>query len=210
MRLTEAELAIRNGSERSRTAAGSQSKRGRVPVLSDEALLATTRRWNQQRGRPPTAPELIAAAGGCQRQRALRAIRQLRAELAEVPTPSVPAIPDDLRHALDAFAVRVLERAATERAEQQAQYARDAERQQLARDTKTKQRAEQIVLLRRRLADAEHLQQELLTAQRQLRTELEAAHAQTQRAAALAEERQRLLDTLLIKPASRTQARTSP
>lgn len=188
---------VPNGSERIGTGRGSEARTGRQPFLSDEALLEKARLLNQQHGRPPTAPELIDAAGGCQKQRALRCIQQLRVELAERAARSVLVLPKPLRDDLDAFAARVLDRAAEQLAEKQAQSDLDTERKVLAAREEVEQLTEQLSAVRIRLADTEHLHQELLAAQRQLRTELDEANGRAHRASAIAEERQRLLDELL-------------
>lgn len=160
-------------------------------------MLSKARQLNQQHGRPPTAPELISAAGGCQKQRALRCIQQLRVELAEKAVRSILILPKPLRDDLDAFVGKVLDRAAEQLSEKHAQSDLDTERKLLAAREEVEQLAEQLAAVRARLADAEHLQQELLAAQRQLRAELDDANGRAHRASAIAEERQRLLDDLL-------------
>lgn len=186
---------VRNGSEPFGT--GSESRGGRVPFISDEALVEKARQLNQQHGRPPTATELINSSGGCQKQRALRAIQQLRVELARRTVRSSLVLPTGVREDLDHLAGRLLDRAAEQLAEKQAQFELVHEQKLLAAREEVEHLTQQVELLRARLADAEHLQQELLEAQRRTKEESDRATVRAERAEAVALERQRLLAELM-------------
>lgn len=188
---------VRNGSEPFGTGSGSELRGGRVPFISDEALIEKARQLNQQQGRPPTATELINASGGCQKQRALRAIQQLRVDLAQKTVRSSLVLPTGVREDLDHLAGRLLDRAAEQLAEKQAQFELVHEQKLLAAREEVEHLTQQVELLRARLADAEHLQQELLEAQRRAKEECDRATARAERAEAVALERQRLLTELM-------------
>lgn len=188
---------VRNGSEPFGTGPGSESRGGRVPFISDEALVEKARQLNQQHGRPPTATELISVAGGCQKQRALRAIQQLRVDLAQKTVRSLLVLPTGVREDLDHLAGRLLDRAAEQLAEKQAQFELVHEQKLLAAREEIEHLTQQVESLRLRLADAEHLQQELLEAQRRTKEECDRVTARAERAEAVAAERQRLLAELM-------------
>lgn len=86
---------VRNGSE---PASGA----GRPPVMNDEQLLGLCTELNARLGRPPRAEELIQAAGGCQRSRALSAIKALKLDLARRAVRSQITFPPELEQALRA------------------------------------------------------------------------------------------------------------
>lgn len=188
---------VRNSSERFGTGSGSEARGGRLPFISDEALLEKARQLNHQLGRPPSGTELIENCGGCQKQRALRAIQQLRVELAQKVVRSLIVLPAGVREDLDHLAGRLLDRAAEQLAEKQATFELENERKLLAAREETEQLTHLIESLRARLADAEHMQQELLEAQSQMRREVEQATNRAERAEAVSEERQRLITDLL-------------
>lgn len=188
---------VRNGSEPFGTGSGSESRGGRVPFISDEALVEKARQLNQQQGRPPTAAELISASGGSQKQRALRAIQQLRVELAQKAVRSSLVLPTGVREDLDHLAGRLLDRAAEQLAERQAQFELVHEQKLLAAREEVEHLTQQVESLRGRLADAEHLQQELLEAQRRTKDDCDRATARAERAEAVSLERQRLLAELM-------------
>lgn len=188
---------VRNGSEPFGTGSGSESRGGRGPFISDDALVEKARQLNQQHGRPPTATELINASGGCQKQRALRAIQQLRVELAQKTVRSSLVLPTGVREDLDHLAGRLLDRAAEQLAEKQAQFDLVHEQKLLAAREEVEHLTLQVESLRARLADAEHLHQELLEAQRRTKEESDRAMARAERAEAVAAERQRLLAELM-------------
>lgn len=188
---------VRNGSEPFGTGSGSESRGGRVPFISDDALVEKARQLNQQHGRPPTATELISASGGCQKQRALRAIQQLRVDLAKKTVRSSLVLPTGVREDLDHLAGRLLDRASEQLAEKQAQFELVHEQKLLAAREEVEHLTQQVESLRARLADAEHLQQELLEAQRRTKEDCDRATARAERAEAVALERQRLLAEII-------------
>lgn len=101
------ELGVRNGSELSGLVAAnhdddrSSSSAGRPPVLNDQALDDLVVLMHRNAGRLPRVDELIAEAGGCQRQRASKAIQRARANVAQRELLSVLRLPIELEQLQD-------------------------------------------------------------------------------------------------------------
>lgn len=94
---------VRNGSELGKVPMSSKpatSPGGRPPVMTDEQLLRLAEQLNAKFGRPPRAEELIDAAGGCQRKRALAALRVLKLELARRSVQSGLIFPSAIEQAI--------------------------------------------------------------------------------------------------------------
>jgi len=174
---------------------------GRPPVMTDDQLLDLARSLNATLGRPPKSAELIEEAGGCQRRRALTAIERLRTELAQRAVRSqmlfAPAIEHQLRSLMNSW----LDLAADHLTQRQAEFV-------LQQDERIEAAMAHVEELQGRLSDLqaatastrsrfEEQTQQLksLTQERdQLRVERDALRA-------VAAERQRVIDQLVLGPA---------
>lgn len=185
---------VPNSSERFGTVPKSN---GRAPVLTDEELAALAEKLNAQKGKPPSIQELIDASGGCQRQRAVRALIAFRLKLGERAALSqivfTPAMAEDLK----LLQARWLNLAAAQLALRQAQ-ADEATQQKLqAASDAAADQAERIHHLVARVSDVERINQELLARNQQLQAELDTTQQKLAAQTVLANERQRLLDSVL-------------
>lgn len=170
---------------------------GRTPMKSDAELLEVAKRLTDKLGRLPRTQELVDQAGGCQRQRAIRTIQLLRTQMAEKSVRSQLVIPPFLQDELQTIFARWLDCAASQLAEKQAEAEAKLEEKLTAANDAVLEKADRIVFLQARLKDLEHLQQELFAGGDQQKREISQLRSERDRATALAEERQRVLDTLL-------------
>lgn len=198
------ERAVRNGlSDRigldpslSGKVANRSGANGRPPVMDDQELLALARDLNQAQGRPPRAQELIDAAGGCQRQRAIRTIQRLRNELAAKAVRAQLTLPQDLEAELRGWIGRWIELAARQLAQRHADFELQSESKLTdARDLLAEQK-ERLSVLRSQLDEQRSLAQHNGQASETLRTENAALRSERDIALAISEERRRLLNAL--------------
>lgn len=182
---------------------------GRPPVLDDTALNDLARRMNVQLGRPPKADELIQEAGGCQRKRALAAIQSLRLELAQRAVRSQLLFPASIESHLRALMAEWIDHAAAHLAHRHAELVEaHEERLDAAKDladdlqNRLAEMKDVVSSSGKRVSDLSH-QVQVLTADRdQVRKERDAL-------AAVAAERQRVIDQLVLGPAANEQQSTS-
>lgn len=129
------EPGIRNGSQPcpgakagvDSAATGTAPRRGRRPVLDDQALDAAARGLRQDLGRMPTVDELVVTAGGCQRKRAVEALRGIRLEQARNQMSQELRLPSPIETALRELMARWLGLAADQLAERAAESMLDLE-----------------------------------------------------------------------------------
>lgn len=179
-------------------------------MRSDAELIELAKRLNQELGRPPKTQELVEKSGGCQRQRAIRAIQVLRTELAEKAVRSQLVIPALLQEEIRTLSLRWLDFAAAQLAEGHADMEAKLEKRFDAFNEALAEKNDRIAYLQDRLKNVEHLQQELLAGKDKQNREIESLRRERDQATALANERQRLLDTLLRNhPVDGTAAGTS-
>lgn len=179
-------------------------------MRSDAELIELAKRLNQELGRPPKTLELVEKSGGCQRQRAIRAIQVLRTELAEKAVRSQLVIPALLQEEIRTLSLRWLDCAAAQLAERHADTEAKHEQRFDAFNEALAEKNDRIAYLQDRLKNVEHFQQELLAGKDKQNREIESLRRERDQATALANERQRLLDTLLRNhPVDGTAAGTS-
>ncbi|HEU0197573.1 MAG TPA: hypothetical protein VFQ88_10210 [Nevskiaceae bacterium] len=171
----------------------SKSQVGRPPVLGDAALVARVRRLSDELGRLPRAGELIAAAGGCQRQRALAAIRTVRVAQARVDLASALSLPPAIERHLRALAVEWLGLAAEQLVEPQAVRVARAEESVSALEAQIEERRAVERLLRQQVEDGQQVLDALTDRFEQLRRAHGALQARHASVVAVAQERKRLL-----------------
>ena len=179
----------------------SETTTGRPPVMTDAQLADLAKRLNDELGRPPKADELIAEAGGCQRKRALATILQLRQELATRAVRSQLMFPAEFEVHLRALIAEWLRLAAQHLAQRQAEFAESQEAQLAAADAHAEDLKQRIADLakdadqqRRHAVDIQRRHDQLTSERDQLKAERDALRA-------VAEERQRVIDQLVLGPA---------
>ena len=169
---------------------------GRPAILDDEQLVELAGELNQRLGRPPRIEELIAAAGGCQRQRACRAIQALRERLAASAVRSMLVLPQDLEAEHRAWIDRWMNLAAQRLAGEHALLVeRHDEKSQKAQDLIAEQHLV-IKGLRESLADQQRIASELAQAVNDLNALASQLRGERDVALALAEDRLRYGRTL--------------
>lgn len=185
-----------------------QHSSGRPPVMDDAALQALARQMNSQLGRPPKADELIREAGGCQRKRALVAIQNLRSELAQRSVRSQLMFPAGIENHLRALMGEWIDLASAHLAQRHAELIE-------AQDERSDAAKAHADDLQHRLnetqaaATAMNKRQEELARQIQtLIAERDQARAERDTLKAVAAERQRVIDQLVLGPAMMASATT--
>lgn len=168
---------------------------GRVPVKTDVELLDIARALNTQAGRPPTAPELISSAGGCQRQRALRAIQALRVELAEKLVRSTLVMPEAFRQEMQQLLARWMDCAATQLAERHLQHELQVENRLLAASETAAEQEQMLADLNARWKEVIKEKSAASTQASALQHELDVVRRERDRYEALSEERLRILNS---------------
>jgi hypothetical protein len=172
----------------------SEAKAGRPAVVSDSALLQLAGKLNTDLGRPPRADELIAAAGGCQKQRALAAIRELKLDLAERAVRSqlrfAPAIEHDLRALCHCW----LDHAANQLAELHRDQLEQFETREKAQRAFIEEQQTLITDLREQVLDREQMLGELTQRLQDLQKTHLALQEQVIEARSVAAERLRLIE----------------
>jgi len=172
----------------------SEPKAGRPAVVSDEALLQLAKKLNTDLGRPPRADELIAAAGGCQKQRALAALRELKLDLAERAVRSqirfAPEIESDLR----ALCGRWLDHAANQLAQLHRDHLDQFETRETAQRAFIGEQQTLITDLREQVLDREQMLGELTQRLQELQKTHQVLQEQFVEARSVAAERLRLIE----------------
>lgn len=182
---------------------------GRPPVLSDDQLLDLARRLNTDLGRPPKTEELIAQAGGCQRKRALHALQALRLEIAQRSVRSQLLFPPSIEAQLRSVMAEWLGLAAEHLAQRQAEFVEQIDERVDAANAHVEELQARVGELQAQLEESRKAQSQALgtvqglTAERdQLRRALDAAQA-------VAAERQRVIDQLVLGPATQSPGASS-
>lgn len=168
-------------------------------MQTDEALLELAVSLNTKLGRPPRADELIEAAGGCQRKRALSAIQSLRLDLSQRAVRSQllfpPSIESQLRQLMGAW----LDLAAQHLGQRHAEFSEEVERRQDALVAQLEELQATVEAQRRELEQM-HREQQALTRQVDERaTERDRIRTDRDAARAVADERQQLIEKLLAR-----------
>lgn len=171
---------------------------GRPPVLTDAELLDLARSLNTRYGRPPKTEELIDEAGGCQRKRALSAIQGLRAELAQRAVRSQLLFPPAIEAQLRGLMADWLMLSADHLTQRQAEHSAQVDEQIEAAQAHVEELQVSIHDLRK-VADA--LQQQVRQQNEQIRilgSERDQLRTERDALRAVAAERQRLIDKLVL------------
>lgn len=169
-------------------------KRSQGNGLTDAALDALALTLAEQLGRLPTGAELIEAAGGCQKQRALRAIHAARARRAEREVAGLLVLPPAIDTELRGMMSRWLGLAAQQLADRHAQHQSQTEAQLEAAATGAREVETDNESLRAQILDLQKVQRELISRTHSLQSKLESAVRERDTSAAVAAERQRVLD----------------
>jgi chaperonin cofactor prefoldin len=173
------------------------AKRGHANGLTDEALETLARTLADRLGRLPTGAELIDAAGGCQKQRALRAIQALRLKRAEQEVTAMLVLPPAVDAELRSLMSRWLGLAGQQLAGQlaQAQSHTELQLQQAADAAGELEHANES--LRTQILDLQKVQRELISRVNALQSKLEVACRDRDTATALAAERERVMAAVI-------------
>ncbi len=170
--------------------------KGRPPVMDDGQLLELATRMSERLGRAPKIEELIADAGGCQRQRASRILQKLREQMASRNVRSLIELPAELESEMRGW----IDRWKTISAQQLAAvHARLEDRHELERTADKDLIGElQITLhdLREKLANQTRLTNELLAANRQIEDQSARLRAERDIARALADDRMAIISKM--------------
>lgn len=182
---------------RSMAAVEPPAKRGHGNGLTDEALETLAGALSDRLGRLPTGPELIDAAGGCQKQRALRAIQSLRLKRAEQDVAAMLVMPPAVDAELRSLMSRWLGLAGQQLAGQlaQAQTQTELQLQQAADAAAELEGANEA--LRAQILDLQKVQRELISRVNSLQSKLEIACRDRDTATALAAERERVMAAMI-------------
>lgn len=194
---------VPNGSESFGTIPNSPT-RGRPPVLSDEQLLELAHALQSRLGRPPKSDELITAAGGCQRQRALTTLRTLAQSLARKSVRGQLVFPSSIEDGLRELMQRWMDAAAEQLAERHAEMVSACDEKANQLGAYVEELTTQIQRLADELRQVEAQRRDATDKAEQLAAELIRAKDDSLRNATLADERARLLAEL--KPTLLTQA----
>lgn len=171
---------------------------GRPPVLTDAELLDLARSLNTRHGRPPKTDELIVEAGGCQRKRALSAIHGLRTELAQRAVRSQLLFPPAIEAQLRGLMADWLTLSADHLTQRQAEYSAQVDEQIEAAQAHVEELQVSLLDLRQ-VADA--LQQQVRQQNEQIRnlgSERDQLRTECDALRAVASERQRVIDQLVL------------
>ena len=178
------------------------AKRGHGNGLTDDELETLARTLADRLCRLPTGAELIDAAGGCQKQRALRTIQVLRLKRAERDVTAMlvmpPAVDAELRSLMSRWLGLAGQQLAGHLAQAQAQT--ESQLQQAADAAAELEGANEA--LRTQILDLQKVQRELISRVNSLQSKLEAACRDRDTATALAAERQRVLDRWMAQQQS--------
>jgi hypothetical protein len=173
------------------------ASRGQGKGLTDEALEAQARTLADRLGRLPTGAELIEVAGGCQKQRALRAIQSLRLKRAEQDVAAMLVMPPAVDAELRSLMSRWLGLAGQQLAGQLAQAQTETESQlQQAADAAAELEGVNESL-RAQILDLQKVQRELISRVNSLQSKLDAACRDRDTATALAAERERVMAAVI-------------
>lgn len=172
---------------------------GRIPLKTDEQLLAVAKKLNEQLGRVPKTQELVDLAGGCQRQRAVRTLQALRIELAESAVRSQLLIPAVLQDELKTLFARWLDCAATQLAEKHAEAEQKLERRLDAANDTLMEKADRLDELQARFTALQQIQHSEASCAEQVQSQLAQLTQQRDEALAVAAERQRILYAVIGK-----------
>lgn len=177
--------------------AAASDKRGHGRSLTDEDLVTLATGLADRLGRLPTGAELIEAAGGCQKQRALRALQSVRLKLAERDAAATLAIPPAIEAELRTLMARWISVAGQQLSSRIAQAQIEAEaRLQEAADVATEM--ERAMLdLKVQVADLQRVRRELTAKAKHLQSELRDAQRDRDTAQALAAERERVMSAVI-------------
>jgi hypothetical protein len=202
------ELTVPNGSELKNpptgkgandarwSAGGTLDPKGRPPVMHDGRLFDLATRMADKLGRAPKIEELIAEAGGCQRQRASRVLRRQREQMAARSVQSLIELPAELESEMR----RWIDRWKAISAQQLAsEHARLEDRHEAQRDADQDLIGElQITLhdVREKLANQTRLTSELVAVNRQIEEKAARLLAERDIARALADDRMAIINQL--------------
>lgn len=116
---------------------------------------------NTKLGRPPKADELIAAAGGCQRKRALATLKALKLDLSERAVRSVMLFPAAVEQALRAQMDTWMDLAANHLAARNLEESDRVEAQVATQSALIEELQGKVRLLQKQIADRERMVAEL-------------------------------------------------
>jgi protein involved in polysaccharide export with SLBB domain len=173
------ELGVRNGSELSGLVAAnhdddrSSSRAGRPPVLNDRALDDLVVLMHRKSGRLPRLDELIAEAGGCQRQRASKALQRARSGEAERELMDVLRLPAELEQLQRRWIEQWMQAAAGQLADRHADLVAKHDEQIEALEALISEQHRALTSLRDQRADLERMTDELLKARDDDRLQIE-------------------------------------
>ncbi len=192
------EPGVPNRSELAKTNATSDLLGGRPPVLTDEQLDALALELNSSLGRPPKIEELIAASGGCQRQRASRTIQRLREGLAAKSVQSMLVLAPELEGQMRQWIERLMSSAAKQLATEHARLIYEHDQNEAA--SKELIQEQQLVVsgLREQLADHQRITSELAAESQRLKLAVGQMTAERDIAQAVAADRLALLEKLNV------------
>lgn len=169
---------------------------GRPPVMNDDELRHLADQLNSKHGRPPRAEELIAAAGGCQRKRALAAIKKLKLDLAQRAVRSRLVFHQDVEHALRAQMASWLDLASSHLAAQHLDESERTEAKLATQAALIEELQTKVRLLQEGIGDRERMVAEFRARAEAADASLARAQEAQVRAEVLAEERARILNQL--------------
>lgn len=192
---TETKNGVRNGLE-FRVLNGTKGTTGRPPVLTDPELAALALQLSVKTGRAPRIDELVQAAGGCQRKRALQAIRHIREDQAQRELASQLHLPPPIEQHLRALMGQWLELASTQLASRHAEVTAQLEKKEEAFLIQLEERRETESLLRQQVMDRDRIIGELTQRLTQLEKDYASLNQSHVAIASIAEERMKLLDRL--------------
>ncbi|WP_428380988.1 hypothetical protein [Nevskia ramosa] len=175
---------------------------GRPPVLTDEQLAELARNLNTRLGRPPKAEELIAETGGCQRKRALTAIQTLRQELAVRSVRSQLMFPAAIETQLRGLVAEWLNLAAEHLAQRQAEFSELQEERAASAAAHVEELQSRIIDIGAAASSMRQRYDEQVAQIRQLTQDCEQARTQRDALQVIAHERQRVIDQLVLGPAT--------
>lgn len=182
---------------RATVAGAANTQRGRGQALSDEALANLAETLTERLGRPPTGSELIEAADGCQKQRALRTIQSVRLKRAKREVAASLSIPPAIEAQLRSLMARWIDLAGRQLSARivQARIETDARLQEMT-DALSEQ--DQIARgLKADVTDLQRVRRELTGRIKHLQSELRAALHDRDTAQALAAERERVMAAVI-------------
>nr|ART36998.1 D340 [uncultured bacterium] len=177
--------------------AAASAKRGHGRSLTDEDLIRLAEGLTDRLGRLPTGTELIDAAGGCQKQRALRALQSVRLKLAERDAAATLAIPPAIEAELRTLMARWISVAGQQLSSRIARAQIEAEaRLQEAADVASDM-GQAMLDLKAQIADLQRIRRELTAKTKHLQSELRDAQRDRDTAQALTAERERVMSAVI-------------